>query len=79
MPTFKRAIIKFGKPEIELSIWFKQPNQFGAALNDVYEKWAGQTRDYTAGNLVKYINDKMPGCAYTDDQFNNLKEKKTFK
>lgn len=53
-------------------IWFRKLNPYGVAIKDIVEKWLGESQDFTAESLVKYINSKLPGCALTEKEFQEM-------
>lgn len=59
------------------SIWFRHLNPYGIKLQTIVEQWLKETEsDFTDLSLVNFINAKMPDCAMTEQQFDELDPKK---
>lgn len=57
-----------------LKVWCKLGDEFGANFYGAVINWAARTTAFTEQSLVDYINDKLPGHAYTEEAFEKFRK-----
>lgn len=60
---------------VKLMVWTKLGDQFGMNLYGAATNWIARTKEFTEQSLVDYINDKLPGFAYTQEAFEEFRKK----
>jgi len=74
--------MKYHKTKVDLStgvfnIWFRNLNPYGVKIKPLIEEWLKKTEhDFTDLSLVNFINNALPDCAMTQQQFDELDPKK---